>query len=125
MSKFGWNPETGGAGASMLDKLSDRRVKKDRLSLSATLRRVSRAERRRQCYVQRSFPTISISRSFIINAITLYSIRKLDLPVPALECLVNDTIPGSQLLFTNFLDELSLSGATVPKESFGIEQTEL
>ena len=72
------------------------------------------------------FPTTSKAVSSTIDTILLYSIRKLDLS--ALECLLNvATIPVSQLPSANFLDELSLSGATVLKdsESFSIEQAEL
>ena len=108
MSKFGWNPETGGAGASPFPIGG---LKKGHISLSATRLSASLAERRRQCYVQRSFPTICISVSSTINTITLYSIRKLDLP--ALECLI---MPGTQLPFAAFPYELWLFGATGLKE---------
>jgi hypothetical protein len=48
------------------------------------------------------------------NAISLHSIRKLNLP--ALECLIDATIPSSQLPSPDFLDDLSLTGrATVLK----------
>jgi hypothetical protein len=44
------------------------------------------------------------------NAITLRSIRELDLP--ALECVVDAENPGSQPPSAEFLDELSLTEQT-------------
>jgi hypothetical protein len=46
----------------------------------------------------------------ITNAISLHSIRKLNLP--ALECFIDAMIPGSQLPSADFLDDLSLTGRT-------------
>ena len=122
MSNFGWNPLEPRCWCFLvLDRLSDRWLHKKRSHISLT--RLT-AERRRRCHVKCSVnPTTSISMSSTINTILLYLIQKLDLP--ALQCLVNATIPGSQLPSANFLDELSLSGVPVLKELFGIEQPEL
>jgi hypothetical protein len=89
MSKFVWNHETGDAGASVLNRLWNRWAKKDHILslLSLTRRDVD-------IVMYKALLPLHQSISPTINTIMLHSVQKVDLP--ALECLVNATIPGSQ-----------------------------